>query len=122
MKSFVRLLSTFALLVELETVDTEKADRELLERRDPFILLTKDGPDLLTRLKLLGLISPFHGRDRLVVQLLVAHERFKLQLLRLDRAGDFIKLGHGLCRSASATGAAGERILWPRELSYARWK
>lgn len=99
-QSFLVLLSTFAHMVDVDSMGDEKALQrllELLERRDPFILLTKDGPAFYAIAQRFGLVKPFSGRERLepvnpelVCRALVDFEKWRMSVLKFEQASELI--------------------------------
>ena len=89
----------FALMADPIT-DDESALRDLLtfmERGDPCLLLTRDGPQCFALLQHFGLVQPYQGQERmdaldaeLVCRLLVAFEKWKITVHELENAGEFI--------------------------------
>ncbi|MGK5089010.1 hypothetical protein WDW86_15745 [Bdellovibrionota bacterium FG-2] len=100
--TFLLLLKTFALMADgdIEQLGDEEALDvllRLLERQDPFMLLTKDGPLLFALLRRFGLISPYNGQQRMdtlepesVCRVLVEFEKWKVSVLKLDQAREFL--------------------------------
>src|SRR4051812_29341082 len=98
--SLQSMIHIFACLDELTIQDDVVALEELsklLECNDPWILLKKEGPRLLARLRHFGLLAPHTGGNRLdhldpelVCRTLVLFEKWKLSVLNLNQAKDFL--------------------------------
>jgi hypothetical protein len=96
------MLNLFAFMVEadIEKMGDRAAMTELLrllERQDPFILLKKDAPMFWALIKRFGLVQPNQGRERmdalpaeLVCKTIVAFERWRISVLRLQHAEEFM--------------------------------
>ena len=92
------LLRVFALMAEDDAIaggDTTALERlkGLMDRQDPFLLLTKDGPKAYALLQHFGLIGPTHDQSKLdaldpelVCKTLVAFELWRHSILELDHA------------------------------------
>lgn len=99
---FINLLQAFAFLAEADALNggDEAALRRLLvlmDECDPWLLITRQGPETYALLRHFGLIAPHVGQERmealdpeLACRLLLSLERWRLSVLELEQAQEFM--------------------------------